>query len=216
MTAQTIEPQAAPQDIVARAARYYRVTRYIMSVILFGYGLWFVHDGFFSWPAENAAALASGVDPDKVPHNHMSVLINQGCGIVMPPLGIAILAWTLYRSRGEFRLSGDVLRAPGHPPIPLDRIRELDKSKWDRKGIAVLQYGLLDPPTSGKVVLDDFIYERDPTDAIYKRIEQSMTAPVAPKAGGPTSTLKSEQAPAPAATKPAPPKMRLPPRPNVR
>jgi hypothetical protein len=171
-----------------------------MTAILLGYGGWFLHDGFVVYPRENAAALAKGADPDKVPHNHWSTMINQACGIVMPPLGLAMLAWTLYRSRGEFRLAGGVLSAPGHPAIPLERIVQVDKSRWDRKGIAVVEYGLTDSPKLGKLILDDFIYERDPIDAIYKRIEESLTAP----------------APAPVKAAKAAPKMKLPPRPTLR
>jgi hypothetical protein len=204
----TVEQTQAPPadvpagDVVARGARYYRITRFIMTAILLGYGAWFLHDGFVVYPAENAAALAKGADPDKVPHNHMSTIINQGCGILMPPLGLAMLGWTLCRSRGEFRLSGGVLTAPGHPPIPLDRIQQVDKRKWDRKGIAVVEYGLVNPPTSRKLILDDFIYERDPIDEIYKRIEQALLTP-APKAPGKSSA------------KPTAPKTRLPPRPTI-
>ena len=41
-------------DIVARAGRYYRNTRYIMFALLLGMGGWFLYDGFIGWPNENA------------------------------------------------------------------------------------------------------------------------------------------------------------------
>ena len=48
---------------------------------------------------------------------------------------------------------------------------------WDRKGIAFVGYEGLDG-RPGKLKLDDFIYEREPTDAIFKRIEDYV-APAA-------------------------------------
>jgi hypothetical protein len=55
--------------------------------------------------------------------------------------------------------------------VPLDAITELDKRLWDRKGIAMVSYELPGGGGSGTLKLDDFIYEREPTDEIYKRIE---------------------------------------------
>jgi hypothetical protein len=89
---------------------------------------------------------------------------------------VAGLAWFLYTSRGEYRLSGDTLTVPGHPPVPLQFIRSLDKSFWDRKGIAYIDYELPAPSVSGRIKLDDFVYERPPTDAIVERIEHYLAA----------------------------------------
>jgi hypothetical protein len=81
---------------------------------------------------------------------------------------------------------------PGHPPIPLDKIQSVNRESWDRKGIAVMEYDLTTAPmraskTSGPVSyegvtpgvrgifkLDDFVYEREPTDVIFKAIEDSL------------------------------------------
>ena len=101
----------------------------------------------------------------------------------MPSLGLALLIWTLYRSRGEYRLSGHTLYVPGHPPIPLESIVKMDKTLWDKKGIAWIEYALpssdgpADPTGSRTLKLDDFVYDRDPTDAIVERIEQIIAPP---------------------------------------
>ena len=66
--------------------------------------------------------------------------------VLLPVAGVAFLCWALYNSRGAYRLTGETLRVPGHPPIPLDRIEELDKDKWDKKGIAYVNYRLSGAP----------------------------------------------------------------------
>jgi hypothetical protein len=184
----TNTPSTGP--IVARAGKYFRVTRYIMAAFIFGYGLYSIYDGFFKYPRlnreylqkERAAAVERGLDPDKsvdptkVPHPGLDVPFNQFFGVLLPPLAIALLARWLHLSRGEYRLEGRILHVPAHPPIPLDSITEVDKRLWDRKGIAFVGYELPDGK-KGRVKLDDFIYDRKPTDEIYDRI----VAEVAPE-----------------------------------
>lgn len=166
-------PDTAPvpqADIVAGAGRYFRNTRYLMTVLLLGFGIWCIRDGFFEWPRQIAAAQERR---EKEPHSRMDVLINQFLGIVLPPAGLFMLGWTLYRSRGVVRFSKDTLHVPGHPPVPLSAITGVDDKLWERKGIAFVSYQL---PTGlrGTLRLDDFIYDRPPIDQIYERIQQSL------------------------------------------
>ena len=44
---------------------------------------------------------------------------------------------------------------------------------WDRKGIAWIKYKTADGQT-GEMRLDDFLYDRPPTDAIYERVAKHM------------------------------------------
>lgn len=203
-TATTDDP---PATIVARYGRYYRNTRYLIAVMCIGWGLYSLYDGFVRYPRQNEAAVQKEVDrvetasgrkvtaeerkeiaaKTTLPHPGWDVPFNQWAGMLLPPLGIALLAWMLYNSRGEYRLEGNVLHIPGHPPVPLDNVRKIDKRLWERKGIAVIEY---EDPASGKrkqFKLDDFVYEREPTDAIFDRVEkhvadmvQGQDAPGAP------------------------------------
>ena len=158
--------------IVARAATYYRMTRYIMVIVLFGYGLWSIRDGFIRYPRENAEAHAAG--KDILPHPGLDVPFNRVFGIVLPPLSIVMLIYCLHKSRGEIRLDENTLHAPGHPPVPLDSITAVDQRLWDRKGIAYVDYE--QENRAGRITLDDFIYDRDPIDAIHKRITSALAA----------------------------------------
>src|SRR5687767_10599877 len=202
MTQDQAEVPATSTEIVAPPATYYRWTRYVMAIMLIGGGLWFAYDGWIGWPGHNErlyavqrerdAAEKAG-DSTKVTQLNVKIskmnrhysgkdlLAQRALGAVLPPAGVALLIWTLYNSRGAYRLSGDTLHVPGHPPVPLSAIRRIDKRLWDRKGIAFIDYEL-DGATggserSGQLKLDDFVYERKPTDEIYERIEHYVTPP---------------------------------------
>jgi hypothetical protein len=210
---ETIEgtpPKSEP--IVAKAGVYFRFTRYIMFIGLVAYGAASIRDGFFTWP--NWAI----THPDETPKSDWDIFFNRAMGVVLPPIGIFILVRALRQSRGEYRLEGGVVHAPGHPPIPLDAIQALDRELWDRKGIADVEYDLSktpgpSPPTGnqhGKFRLDDFIYQREPIDQIFETIEAALKgespAPAAPAAEDPTPA-PAKATPKPVVSQPAPAKL---------
>lgn len=190
-TAPSSSPQAPPVgDISARAATYYRRTRYLMVALLLAYGAWSIYDGFISWPASNARIAqlrAERIEAEKAQnqarvteiakeleglkeHSTTDVMFNKVLGVLLPPLGLFMLFYSLHNSRGEIRLTADdVLHAPGHPPVPVDQMTAMDRKLWDRKGIAFVEYEL-PGGEKGRIRLDDFIYERKPIDAIHDRI----------------------------------------------
>lgn len=186
------------ETIVAPAGTYYRGTRYVITAVMIAMGLWFGYDGFYNWPeqnrkiealeAERADALADGDDERAAQllndinavgkkHSDSDLRLQKILFFTLPPLGLAFLIRWVWISRGAYRLTqGNVLEVPGHPPVPLDSIIELDKRQWDRKGIAYITYELADG-RRGTLKLDDFIYQREPTDQIYTRIEHHLTPP---------------------------------------
>jgi hypothetical protein len=195
--------------VVAEPGRYYRVARYLMTLLLFGYGAWSIYDGFFSWPNWPIT------HPQEQPKTHTDIILNQILGCGLPPMGLVVLIWALYNSRGEYRLEDHILHVPGHPPIPLDKIQSVNREVWDRKGIAYIEYDLTQAPVvakgsgpvsyqgvtrgaRGKFRLDDFVYDREATDKIFKAIEESL--------------LKSHGDAPPTAPAPVP---KVPPRPKM-
>lgn len=196
-------PEAAGADIVARGGRYYRWARFFIALLFFAYGMWCIRDGFFKYPRENEAAIQAEIDriektgehltaerrqeiraqakqPHGPPDAKYDVPLNRGLACLLPPVAILVLIRTLYRSRGEIRLSGDALSVPGHGAIPLDSVRKIDKRLWERKGIALVEYEQAGGPAR-RFRLDDFVYERDPIDRILERIEAHVRA--APQGG---------------------------------
>jgi hypothetical protein len=97
-------------------------------------------------------------------------------GIVLSATALLLLTWTFYRSRGLYRLANQTLYAPGHPPVPLDRIQLIDKTLWDRKGIAYVEYQTPAGHTR-RLKLDDFLHQPGPTRQICARIEAYLVAP---------------------------------------
>jgi hypothetical protein len=201
----------ATGPIVAKAGRYYRVARYLMTLLLIAYGAWSIYDGFYSWPNWPIT------HPRERPKTDTDIALNKILGVVLPPVGIGVLVWALYSSRGQYRLENGLVTVPGHPPVPLDKIQSVDRELWDRKGIAYIEYDLSESPqqrtrgntgapvayegvkkgATGTFKLDDFVYERDPTDQIFKIIEASL--------------LKAASAAPPI----QPPAAKLPPRPTL-
>jgi hypothetical protein len=183
-TTDAAESPAANGEIVAYAGRYYRNARYIMAVICFALAGWFAYDGWVKYPTQNRVydeMMLRGEKPDYTKHQDKDIDIQKTLASTLPLLGIGIIAWLLYNSRGSFRLAGDVLYAPGHPPVPLSAIREIDKTKFDKKGIAYLEYELETADgtkgDSGTIVVDDFVYQQEPMDNILKTIEAKVAPP---------------------------------------
>jgi hypothetical protein len=199
---QSSPPPAADGEIIARPGRYYRNARYLMVLICVVLGLWFAYDGWWAWPNENRkyaevsakrdTAHATG-DKDAESkyqeelkgikeHKGFDIPLQRILGFTLPLAGLGLLCWAVYNSRGTYRFAGDTLYVPGHPPVPADAIRQIDKQKWERKGIAYIDYDVPGATGgSGRIKLDDFVYEQAPTQAILARIE-SLVAPE----GGPT------------------------------
>ncbi len=188
-----------PGDIVARAGQYYRNTRYLMCILLVGGGLWFAYDGWIGWPEHNrkvaevkrrisdaesagdqhgAAAARTELGKMSEEKSSSDILLQKVLAISLPPVGIGLLGWALYNSRGQYRLSGRTLHVPGHPPVSFDQITRLDKRLWDRKGIAYVDYET--EQKKGTIKFDDFVYDRKPMDQIYERIENEIAPTPAP------------------------------------
>jgi hypothetical protein len=185
---------ASAPTIVARPSHHwrdYRAKRLALSVMLVIFGIAFAYDGFVGWPRQNERIAELGRqiedarkngDDRKVSeldaershiklHSDMDILMQKVLAFVLIPGGVALLAWSFYQSRGEYRLADNVLHVPGHPPVPLDAVRAIDKTRWERKGIAQLDYELTGGQ-KGTVTLDDFVYQQRPTDDIFAHIER--------------------------------------------
>jgi hypothetical protein len=165
-----------PAPISARADFQYRWRVYIFFVLVFGYGLWSARDGFIKWPADNDRLREMEANHQKLPtpyHNQAGIVINQALGILFPLVSLPTFIWLMYRSRGEYRLAGNALHLPGLDAIPLDRIHSLDKSNWERKGHAVVEFDGADGKAE-QFTMRDMVYERRATDKIVERIEMLL------------------------------------------
>jgi hypothetical protein len=149
-------------------------------LVIFGWGIWSIYDGFYEYPRANAEFKRLNPKLVYIPHPGLDVPLNKTFGVIMPPLAVLFLIWVFYNSRGEYRFDGQTLIVPGHPPVPVNSILKIDKSKWDRKGIAYLHYPVAGSAKLSVLRLDDFIYDRVPTDEIFKQIEKALSPATAP------------------------------------
>lgn len=188
-SASSTETKSLPtQPIVARAGKYFRNMRYLIVAMCVLMGGWFLYDGMIGYPKKNARIDEVTKLRDAAPPNseesqkHSAELIRLGekhpvgdlknqklIGGVLPLVGLALLAYWLHKSRGEYRLENDVLSVPGHPPVPISAIQSIDTARWETKGIATLQYKTSEGE-EGSITLDDFVYERKAIDDMYEVI----------------------------------------------
>lgn len=185
---------AFTQPIVAKPDRKFFIKRMVIALAVLLGGCYFLYDGFVGYPKHNAkrAALVSEVDAATKEGNDakraekekavrdlgniksdMDILLQKIIGFLMLPPAFYMLTRFLKEARGELRLDGDVLYSPGHPPVPIPSITGVENAKWDKKGIALFDYRLADG-TDGTVKLDDFVFERPPTDAIHDELIAKM------------------------------------------
>ncbi len=161
--------------LVARADFQYRWRVYVLFIVAFGFGVLSARDGFVKWPEENRQHELQRVrgERSEADHNHAGILINQILGVVLPVVSLPVFVWLMYRSRGAYRLEANTLYLPGNEPIPVEKIAALDKSRWDKKGIAVVEYQDAEGK-SQSATMRDMVYERRTTDEIVERIEKSL------------------------------------------
>jgi hypothetical protein len=197
----------APAVLVARASTSYRVRWGLIGLMFIAAGGWFAYDGWVTYPRANAEALRKG---DKPPHTDGDDIVRSALmgreiplqrllALVLPPIGLLLLGYMVYQSRGEYRLEGGVLHVPGHPPVPLENVRQIDETRWDRKGIALLDYEGPASGRTGRVRLDDQRYAMTPTDAIFDRIKAVLvpaTETAEAAAGGVADDGASVESPA--------------------
>ena len=173
MMAATLDTTTQDAEIVARPGRYYRNTRYLFVAGMIGMALWFGYDGWVRYPRERA--LHQQNPKAGVPHTDTDIRLQKVLACALPPAALLFLGWTLYNTRGTYRLGGEVLSVPGHPDVPLDSVRAIDLSLWDRNGIAYVEYDA--GGRQAQLKLDDFLYERGPTDKIVEILEARLAPP---------------------------------------
>jgi len=199
----------------------YRVRPLLLALLFMGYGLWAVDDGFFDYPADNRkhAALQQFKDevgsvsanrdawleyaaehglpesPTEVPDKHgpSDMYLQYGLMIVCLPIG-SLALWYFIRSYWLWIGSDEQgLAANGAKRVPWEAITDIDRSRWQTKGIAVVHYDKGGQP--GRLTLDDWKYETEPIRRIVQQVETHLgLEPVDPTGGvAPPPSFGSDQ-----------------------
>lgn len=173
--ANSVDAAGPADDIIAPPGRYYRNARYLVVAIAFGCGLWFAYDGWIGWPGYrdwfNSQPLEKRVTLEK-PKPDFDIKLQRYISVTLLVAAPLMLGFFLYRSRGSYQLLGQTLHVPGRSPVPFSSIRLIDKTQWDRKGIAYVTYVQDTNGREARLKLDDFVYDQQPTQQIVARIDQ--------------------------------------------
>lgn len=175
--------------ITAKPNKFFNGKWIVFGLLLLAGGAWFAYDGFVKYPTENAridelemlanqAKLELDIDKESEyrlelkeigdRHSDNDLRFQILLAFLLPIGGLALIGWTLWTSRGVIRLDeDDTLHIAGHPPVPLSAVTDIDNDRWDKKGVCRLAYD--HAGKTGVIKLDDFIFDRPPTDKIHDR-----------------------------------------------
>lgn len=164
-------------NVHAHISKEWRRRMLIMALMLNGFALWFLYDGYINWPAEAQrfeqltpiveSMVSSGQEldlkhldknpevvrawktyaaqhnlPDKLPKERTdSDLAGQrGIGLVLLGIGLTFVAWVALQHRKSVRAVGDLITGPNGEQVNFSAIVEMDRRKWEKKGIAYAIY----------------------------------------------------------------------------
>jgi hypothetical protein len=149
-----------------------------MSAMLLGFALWSVYDGAVAYPAHNEKVAKfqelkdggrismwpayasergwSDEDPGEG-FDEMDIRTQWVQASVTGALALAALfmIWRTYRSR--LAAEPDALVGPSGQRVHYNEITEIDKERWDSKGIAIVHYE--SDGKKGTVKIDDWVFK---------------------------------------------------------
>ena len=185
-------------EVTAKMSPDYRWRRGLLAIVLIGWAGWSFYDGVVTYPDQRQRAEAflqlrnSGesdwaakwqhaarqhgwlVDDPGKPHSRQDIITQYIYVAITLPAGL-LCVWSFVRSfRRWIAADESGLLTSSGKRVPFDTITGLNLDRWDRKGIAVVLYDSADG--LGKLVLDDWKYDRTATGALVDRV-QSHLAP---------------------------------------
>ena len=185
----------APRATLAKAYRWRLI---IIGIVLVGFSFYAVYDATVAYPAkqelrvtyelevakyedhlraEKWVEYARAHDLDLTEPEEMSEqdILTQWLlfGISFPIGMYHLVQWVLWRRK--FIEADDAgIRAHGDRSFTWDQVTAVDANKWDRKGIAYIEYDA--GAGNSLLVLDDWKLERAPADAVFALLQTNVDA----------------------------------------
>ncbi len=169
----------------------YRIRLALIGAGLTGFGCWALYDGFIAYPRQNEiyaefeqfkednddwqTSWAAYADERGYQTNYNKLkqrgqIKDIAAQYLYAGLTLPFGLWFLYgfaTSAGRWVEADDSgVRDSKGADLTWDQITGLDDARWKNKGIAYLSYD--EAGTTKRVLLDDWKFQREPTDAIYK------------------------------------------------
>lgn len=204
-------------SIKAKISRSYRWRIGIVGLAAVAFGCWFIYDWQVGYPGQRELWLeyesvvrdddgelvdnfekawadhaeANGLSADKPKEiSETDIQTQLYYGIPCFLVGLPFLFSALLMGRRYVESDEDAVWDHKGTRAAWDEVREIDKSRWATKGIAVIH------TADGKrIVLDDWKFDRKPTQQIMARVESKVASDV-PGAGSaePAESAEEEDA----------------------
>ena len=177
----------------ANISRGYLLRIGAIALICAGGALWFYYDGAIGYPAQRERALKyqeleekdqldewpkvakengwPAQDPGE-PKTEAEIAAQLVIGSLIAPFGVLYIV-IFFRHVGRWiEADDDGLHTSAGQHVPYANIVRLEKKKWDAKGIARAYYE--QDGRRGKVLLDDWKFDTEPTRAILRQVESQI------------------------------------------
>lgn len=171
----------------------------VIGAMMLAFSGWFLYDGLVGYPlqqeiwtaynkiiqdnpgdpveharlwGEHAKAKGWPTATPKKKVEDKDILTQKIIAGITAPFGLYFL-WTFFAARGRWvEADEQAVTTNSGKRAEYDAIQSIDKSRWQRKGIAVVHYGR--DGSTDSILLDDWKFEREPTKRILAAIEERM------------------------------------------
>lgn len=190
--------------VVAKPARGYLIRIALIAVLVTGFSAYFLYDGYIAYPRNteifnayeqykenypqnfSAAWRQDIADPNSdvygMPsdqsghpgklHSEKDIFTQKLLGFGLAPIGLFMIYYFLVFLNRSVRVDGNQIKAYGGVNITFDDITTIDRTRWAKKGIAIVHYKK--DGKAGKLTLDDWKFDRNPTKLIMAAIEANV------------------------------------------
>jgi len=112
-----------------------------------------------------AAAKGWSKDDPGSPYSDTDIATQRYLAFVTVGLGLAALVFWAINARRVLAADDEALIAPNGTRIEWEKIREIDRTAWDKKGIAIVKYD------GGTCKIDDYVFKG--ADRVLEQVEQN-------------------------------------------
>ena len=186
-------------QLTAKTNPWYLGKFFLIGLFALPFGLYHLYDAAVTFPAElpiaqtyekigetgltdadvqsawRSKAAENGWPEEEPEHNvgelEYFIRYNYFMGAIFTTLGSICFAWALMNLGSKVQ-SDDESVFNGKQRARFDQIKEIDKTRWEKKGIAKLLY--TDNGTEKTFVVDDLKHDREITDQIMALIEERV------------------------------------------
>lgn len=199
---------AAPVLLKAPMRPGYLLRGLVVGVALAAYGAYCLYDGFIAYPRDREIRQAydqfldegrvsewsahaaekgwpddTGDEPPGEMHSEFNIQFNVWTGLIITPLGVLMIGLAGYRRFQWIACDGERVTTSWGEDFPVSGVKSVDRTLWDRKGIAVVHYD--NGEKLGALKLDDWKYDTDMTRAIVEVLDPTPPDDAAAAGTGP-------------------------------